>query len=1179
MIDRAAPRQGVSMRSFARGPVRLLLAGLVLCAALAHAPAAAQDPVSTGAVQASAADGHARLIFQFGHMPDATTRVANGVLVIDFAGKVKVPVDGVAAAVSDYVSGARLDPDGRAIRLALAQRLTVHAMPAGERLFVDLLPASWQGPPPSLPPEIIAELTAKAREAERLRQEEQARIALARSQTRPLELGIGRQPTFTRLAFRLQAPVPVRLARAGQSVEVTFDAALKIDLAPVKAELPPRLTAIDAEARDARLTVKLQVGEGADIRAFWDGSDYVVDLTGAIGGSAGLPAVLAGLAQDEPGDGGTTTLASTAALAPPAMRPVIAEPETVPAASSSPPAVQAPARPAAAPPQPQAVAPPPAQPVSPPAQPAAPPPVAAPRATGPLQPTVKLDGRTVRLGFPFDRQTPGAVYRRGDTLWLVFDTDRKVDVGAIAAAAKDVVADAAATAADGAVIVRLKLKVSPLVTTSPDGTGWIVSIGDDILGAAQPVALKRVTDAAGRASVTAELDGVGAVHRIADPDVGDTVFVATAPPPARGFLKPQGFVEFRTLVTAHGLAFVPVSDDVVVSAGIDTVIVRRDGGLTVSGDGATAGEDRPRRGSVVDTGRWAEEVEAPFRAREQALIAAAAEATDQDRLAARIDLARFYLAKEFGAEAAAVLDVAGADDQNAAQNREYALLKAAARVLMGRGEEATAILADHGLAASAEGALWHGLAELAGHHPKAAHDAFLFGDSAVGLYPKPVQARFRLGAYEAAIAMGDMPDATAQRQALDALDVAAAIGPRRALLDARYAELTGHKREALALYGRVADGPAPAVAAEARLRSLPLRRDLREIDDKVLLDGLETLAATWRGDEVEAQTLDALTQEYLKAGKDRQAFDAMQVAIEHFPGSDATRAMQDRMQRRFIELFLADGAAKLPPVEALALFYDYRDLTPGDRRGDEMIRKLADRLVEVDLLDQAAALLQHQIDNRLTGAARAQVAAKLAMIELMNRKPGRALQALSATRQSDLPRELTTSRLLLEARALAETARPDLALEILDQLDSPEVPRLRADILWQARRWPAAAAAIENQLGDCWQGPEPLNEMQRGAALRAAIAYSLADDRIGLDRLRTKFAAKMADSADAASFETVTAPIESRGGKFSDIAREIAASDTLDAFLRDYRARYMGAPSAPAKPAAALVDPAAPGAG
>ncbi|WP_204305919.1 hypothetical protein, partial [Stenotrophomonas maltophilia] len=74
----------------------------------------------------------------------------------------------------------------------------------------------------------------------------------------------------------------------------------------------------------------------------------------------------------------------------------------------------------------------------------------------------------------------------------------------------------------------------------------------------------------------------------------------------------------------------------------------------------------------------------------------------------------------------------------------------------------------------------------------------------------------------------------------------------------------------------------------------------------------------------------------------------------------------------------------MKPVDALALYYDFRDMTPQGRRGDEIIRRLADRLANMDLLDQAASLLQHQVDRRLTGAARSQVAARLAVVHLMN---------------------------------------------------------------------------------------------------------------------------------------------------------------------------------------------------
>jgi hypothetical protein len=48
----------------------------------------------------------------------------------------------------------------------------------------------------------------------------------------------------------------------------------------------------------------------------------------------------------------------------------------------------------------------------------------------------------------------------------------------------------------------------------------------------------------------------------------------------------------------------------------------------------------------------------------------------------------------------------------------------------------------------------------------------------------------------------------------------------------------------------------------------------------------------------------------------------------------------------------------------------------------------------------------------------------------------------------------------------------------------------------------------------------------------------------------------MAESADRRDFEVVTAPASAHSNDFRDVARKIAAVDTLDGFLRDMRARY-----------------------
>ncbi len=134
----------------------------------------------------------------------------------------------------------------------------------------------------------------------------------------------------------------------------------------------------------------------------------------------------------------------------------------------------------------------------------------------------------------------------------------------------------------------------------------------------------------------------------------------------------------------------------------------------------------------------------------------------------------------------------------------------------------------------------------------------------------------------------------------------------------------------------------------------------------------------------------------------------------------------------------------------------------------------------MDLLPQAAELLQHQVDNRLQGAARAQVATRLAVIYLMDHKPDRAQAVLRATRTAELPTELRQLRMLLEARAISDAGRHELALEVIGNIDTREAVRLRADILWAAKRFGDASEQIELLHGERWRDFAPLSGCRTG---------------------------------------------------------------------------------------------------
>jgi hypothetical protein len=289
-----------------------------------------------------------------------------------------------------------------------------------------------------------------------------------------------------------------------------------------------------------------------------------------------------------------------------------------------------------------------------------------------------------------------------------------------------------------------------------------------------------------------------------------------------------------------------------------------------------------------------------------------------------------------------------------------------------------------------------------------------------------------------------------------------------------------------------------------------------------------------------------------------------------------TRQIQDEAAATFDALFLTAKGDAMPPVDALALFYDFRELTPVGSRGDEMIRRLADRLVAVDLLDQGADLLQYQVDHRLQGAGRAQIATRLAVVYLMNKKPDRALAVLRGTRTANVSDELRSQRLLLEGRALSDTGRPDLALEVIANLDGREVTRLRSDVLWSAKRWDESAEQIELMYGERYKDFTPLSDVEQQDILRAEIGYALSSDALGLARFREKYAAKMAETPDAHVFEVVSAPLGSSGDQFAVIAHAATSIDTLEGFLRDMKARYPESAGSAPLPAAPVASQPAP---
>ncbi|HEY3792534.1 MAG TPA: tetratricopeptide repeat protein [Bradyrhizobium sp.] len=1194
-----------SARTIRRWPGALSwLAAVLIVIGSTAAARCENDPVK-GEATLSAAGGYARLVIKLADEVDSEVTTAGTIVVIRFKHPVDVPVDAIADAVPDYVGSARRDPDGMAIRLSLSRRVTINTMTAGERIFVDLLPDGWAGAPPSLPLEVIKELAERARAAERaLRVQRAADAARKRP---PIRVRASVQPTFVRFVFEMPDGVSVSSVLNEQKLTLLFNAVLNFDLADAKIAAPANIASINQKISGEQSAVEIALIGDVDVHSFREDRNYNVDvafrpaekpaaqLPAAAVTAASLPPELAAAAPVEP-------VAPAPAANAPAKAATEATPMIAPAAPAKP-ADQAPP-----PKQSEAVSPAPEKPVNeakpeikveakpdmkaetkPDVKPeAAPPPdtqsAVRPASETPMPKMAKAtastpapapettpgdngatvsairDSEGLHVTFSFASETPAALFRRADTVWMVFDTTKPLDVAPIRSNGGAIIAEVKPFPLDKGQAIRIRLNRPVLPSLTNDNAGgnanWILTFADAMATPTQPLTAKRnITDPA-LANVTVALAKPGRLHRFTDPEAGDSLLVITAPPPVRGFIKRQDFVEMSLLESVHGVAVRPNADDVSAELAADKITLGRPGGLTLSSANAKA-ERAPRVArAVFDVDEWKKNLEGTFDTKLDALIAAESALEPDRRTPARIDLARFYMARGFYPEAKAVLDLVLADAKPGTEDPVALVVHSVASILMGRPSLGLKDLASPVVGNNYDSQLWKALAYARQGKWAEAREKFKNVEFAITSLPIELQRIVIKDAMRASLEVKDYSGVDKRSSDLGVIGIPPEMKPAVAVMRGRLAEALGHDKDALSEYKLAVASPDRLAAAEAKLCEVALLQRRNEISQADALRELETLQVLWRGDGLEVRALEMMASIYADTGRYAESLTAARTATKLDPDSELARQGQDMSAALFAQIFLGSKGDDLPPVDALGLFYDFQELTPIGRRGDEMIRRLADRLVAVDLLDQAAELLQYQVDHRLEGAARAQVAAKLAMVYLTNRKPDRAIAALRTTRIADLSGELRQQRLLLEARAQSDVGRHDLALDIISNITGREAIRLRSDIYWASRRWREASEQIELYYGERWRDFKPLNPAEKSDIIRAVVGYALAEDAIGLARFREKYAPLMSGEADRAAFETASKPTATSSAEFAQIAKMAASVDTLDGFLREMKARF-----------------------
>lgn len=700
-------------------------------------------------------------------------------------------------------------------------------------------------------------------------------------------------------------------------------------------------------------------------------------------------------------------------------------------------------------------------------------------AAAPVRTATALRSDSVALDFP--RGTGAALVRRGVSLLAVFDSAELRNPEALRhlAAAHSVEVQRLPQA----LLLVIPATHAPALGLARGPAGWVLgpsrpapSAGDEAAslaagpGAAPSVAIAGVPPSR--------------VVVLRDPESGLPLLVGTTREPGRASPGGRRTPEYDLLPTELGVAVLARSESLQLSVLPDRFLLSGSVLSPLPLDRAalspTAAASMIRCLGLPDLPP--EQLLARLRAQSAQLAAAEplARATQRRALAATM------LALGLGHEAQAEMRRAAAEDAGVWTAAEGRALAAAASLLAGRVEEASAAFRPEPAPGCDELPLWRSLFLAQSGEAAAALPGLQAALPLLLSYPALLRERL----------LPTVADALAQVGRWDLLRGLLAdesIRARLPLAAAMLAEADGDAEHALAGYDALARGRDRKAGAVALRRAVELRLERGLIDHAAAARAYAPALLAWRGDAAEREARMRLAQLMAAADDTGAALALLRQTATLFPDTAAAA-------RREAGRILRTALDTAPPLAAVAAFQVAAEFVPAEDR-EVAEARLVDLLVALDLPARAAALLNEAAARTTAeGGTRAEIGSRLAALRLGENDPAGAQAALDATEAPDMAEALRARRAALAAEIAGRSGNT-------------------ADAALGRRDWAAAAAALARRLeGRLPAAPAPLAREQQESVLRLAAALVLAGDEAALAALRTRVGGRMGEGPHAAAF-------------------------------------------------------------
>ena len=770
----------------------------------------------------------------------------------------------------------------------------------------------------------------------------------------------------------------------------------------------------------------------------------------------------------------------------------------------------------------------------------------------------------VSLRFVWNSPVNAAVFERNGKIWIVFDRPNRIDVNTLKSDAKSMAEEIYTLPHPGGTFVIIKPATGVKYALRKEGLLWILDLytGRPPQFDTQNMTIFTQYDSLKQSYLFVPNNQTGNILSIIDPEIGDIISISTTSQLGLGFNMPYRYPDFDILPTIQGLAFIINAPDIVLNRGNSGITIKAIGrSLNITSDLDILKRNQKQFNydkEAAHTNAFDLQISQALSSKnflevvddfKKQIISAPLDQKNN----LRIKLAQYYIYNGLGTNALYILNQMRKLELPETKTDKFYALAGIANFLARRYKEAVNDFSQNTIPTTAEGIFWRTIAQSA-YEYKEENNAIIFAHmSLMRDYPQAIRDEVAIIAARNAIATGD--DLSSQNF-IDILnsvpDRLRNLSPQIIYLSAQKLEMQGYIRNAIKEYKKLLNSNSAKFSAFARLRHTVLSQMINFIKPQEAIEELEKLRFAWGEKEFKINLLSKLSDLYLK---NKDYYNALKTLNEQgfLVEGQQKEITISKMVKIFEDIFIGNHADdNLSPIKALALYQDFKWLSPLSSNQNMIIQKLSDRLVAVDLLPRAHDLLLSllQKDN-LTADNKARVGSRLAIIYLFENKPQEALDVLEITSSPELTPATANPRRIIAARAYSALDKPEEALKLLANDYSPNALLHRFEIYWNAKDWENASNTIKYLIEDPQPG-QALSSEQMNYILDWATALKQAGKDTDLVRLRNKFLPYFQDTPFYSAFNVLTNHLEKEKVDINAINSAITDIQNFSNFSKFY---------------------------